>query len=156
MSKITYTNKVAINENAEIPDINKITDDNMNEIKIVVNNNDDIVTNVTTYSTDEIRVGTWMNKPLYRKVLLFNNISGTGGDYSIAEYNLNIDEIAWFTAHMVQLSNKQYEMPYYVSSTDKLRILVQVSSDNIIIQKGSSMSDTNKVTIILYYTKTTD
>ena len=111
---------------------------------------------INTYSTDEIRIGTWMNKPLYRKVLLFNNISGTGGDYSIAEYNLNIDEIAWFTAHMVQLNNKQYEMPYYVSSTDKLRILVQVSSDNIIIQKGSSVSDTNKVTIILHYTKTTD
>lgn len=37
MNKITYTNKVAINENAEIPDINKVTDNDMNEIKTVVN-----------------------------------------------------------------------------------------------------------------------
>ena len=39
MAKITYTNKVALNENPEIADINKVTDDNMNEIKQVVNTN---------------------------------------------------------------------------------------------------------------------
>lgn len=37
MNKITYEDKVAINENAEIPDINKVTDNDMNEIKTVVN-----------------------------------------------------------------------------------------------------------------------
>ena len=37
MNKITYANKVAINENADIPDINKVTDSDMNEIKNVVN-----------------------------------------------------------------------------------------------------------------------
>ena len=39
MAQITYTNKVALNENPEIADINKVTDDDMNEIKSVVNNN---------------------------------------------------------------------------------------------------------------------
>ena len=34
---IEFANKVALNENAEIPEINKITDDNINEIKEVVN-----------------------------------------------------------------------------------------------------------------------
>lgn len=38
MNKITYADKVAINENTEIPDINKVTDNDMNEIKSVVNN----------------------------------------------------------------------------------------------------------------------
>jgi len=37
MNKITYADKVAINENTEIPDINKVTDSDMNEIKNVVN-----------------------------------------------------------------------------------------------------------------------
>lgn len=41
MAKITYTNKVALNENPEIADINKVTDDDMNEIKQVVNDNYD-------------------------------------------------------------------------------------------------------------------
>lgn len=39
MAQITYTNKVALNENPEIADINKVTDDDMNEIKSVVNTN---------------------------------------------------------------------------------------------------------------------
>lgn len=39
MAQISYTNKVALNENPEILDINKVTDDDMNEIKQVVNDN---------------------------------------------------------------------------------------------------------------------
>lgn len=39
MAQITYTNKVALNENPEIANINKVTDDDMNEIKQVVNDN---------------------------------------------------------------------------------------------------------------------
>lgn len=39
MALISYTNKVALNENPEIADINKVTDDDMNEIKQVVNDN---------------------------------------------------------------------------------------------------------------------
>lgn len=39
MAQITYTNKVALNENPEIAAINKVTDDDMNEIKSVVNDN---------------------------------------------------------------------------------------------------------------------
>lgn len=44
MSKITYANKVALNENSDIADINKVKADDMNEIKSCVNNNDDMLT----------------------------------------------------------------------------------------------------------------
>lgn len=44
MSKITYTNKVALYENSDIADINKVKADDMNEIKTCVNNNDDMLT----------------------------------------------------------------------------------------------------------------
>lgn len=37
MAQITYTNKVALNENQEIADINKVNASDMNEIKSVVN-----------------------------------------------------------------------------------------------------------------------
>lgn len=36
---ITYDNKVALNVNPDIADVNKVTDNDMNEIKGVVNNN---------------------------------------------------------------------------------------------------------------------
>jgi microcystin-dependent protein len=39
MANITYTNKVALNVNADVPDINKVKADDMNEIKEVVNKN---------------------------------------------------------------------------------------------------------------------
>lgn len=41
MAQITYENKVKINDNPNIPNVNKVTDDDMNEIKEVVNENDD-------------------------------------------------------------------------------------------------------------------
>lgn len=44
MSKITYANKVALYENSDIADINKVKADDMNEIKTCVNNNDDMLT----------------------------------------------------------------------------------------------------------------
>ena len=37
MAKITYLDKVALNENTDIPDINKVKANDMNEIKNVVN-----------------------------------------------------------------------------------------------------------------------
>ena len=43
MAKITYTNKVALNELPSIADINKVKAGDMNEIKSVVNENADIV-----------------------------------------------------------------------------------------------------------------
>lgn len=51
MAKITYTNKVALNENPEIALINKVTDDDLNEIKSVVNTNDDNVGDLTNLTT---------------------------------------------------------------------------------------------------------
>ena len=48
MAKITYEDKIAIKEQTTIPEINKITAENMNEIKEVVNELDD--TAIKTYS----------------------------------------------------------------------------------------------------------
>jgi hypothetical protein len=39
IQSITYDNKTALNLNNDIPDINKVTANDMNEIKAVVNNN---------------------------------------------------------------------------------------------------------------------
>lgn len=38
MALITYADKVALNQNASIPDINKVTANDMNEIKNAINN----------------------------------------------------------------------------------------------------------------------
>ena len=51
MGKIGFADKVALNENASIPDINKCKASDMNEIKQVVNENDDNVGNLTNLVT---------------------------------------------------------------------------------------------------------
>ena len=43
MSKITYTDKVTLNENPNVEDVNKVKANDLNEIKNVVNANDDNV-----------------------------------------------------------------------------------------------------------------
>lgn len=101
MAKITYENKVALNVNSDIADVNKCNATDLNEIKNVVNSNDDnmgLLSNLNTtnksnlvsainevndndvlkgtYSTNETKIGTWMGKPLYRKVLSTVGLSG--------------------------------------------------------------------------------
>lgn len=148
MSKITYTNKVAINENAEIPNINKVTDNDMNEIKNVVNSNDDEsiaintkLTNATTYSTTETVVGTWTdNKPIYRKVIR-NNVIGTAVNHEI----LNIDEITDIKLIVLQQSglySPQNSDSIYMGDTD---YIVYLKTTNVLNYK-----------IIVEYTKTTN
>jgi hypothetical protein len=52
VTTITYDNKVAINENPNIADVNKVKDDDMNEIKSVVNNNATELSNTETAVTN--------------------------------------------------------------------------------------------------------
>ena len=73
MALITYADKQAMGTQPSIPEVNKITDSNMNEIKSVVNANANDLVESTTYSTTEQVVGTWINnKPIYRKVYSIN------------------------------------------------------------------------------------
>lgn len=159
MSKITYANKVAINENPEIPDINKVTDNDMNEIKTVVNNNDDIVTNATTYSNDEIRVGTWLNKPLYRKVYILSAVAGNNS-YTLNPTPSNVD-LMWFdlsATFLLQESTGYARQGIDAGATDpgydfSARV---VSKTSVNIYVGNSIANNSTIYATLLYTKTTD
>lgn len=160
MSKITYANKVAINENAEIPNINKITDSDMNEIKAVVNNNDDIVTNATTYSTREIKIGTTdNNEPIYRKIII-ENVSNGSSSSDIS--NLNIKEIYDYTSVCYRKgTNNDYEHPYYAGADDYFRVFFRTNSASSdyptsIQYRIASSYSSFKIKTTIYYTKTTD
>ena len=53
MAKITYDNKVTINPQTSVADINKVTSGDMNEIKNIVNTNDDNVGNISNLNTTD-------------------------------------------------------------------------------------------------------
>lgn len=61
MAQITYTNKEALNENPEIANINKVTDDDMNEIKQVVNDNYNYTIQITTTEPTDDDGKLWIN-----------------------------------------------------------------------------------------------
>lgn len=159
MSKITYANKIAINENPEIPDINKVTDSDMNEIKAVVNNNDDDMTtistnltNATTYSTDEIRIGTWIDgKPIYRKVIA-RNITATNGT-NISLSSLNIDELLKVKSINKKVSNN---FTYYDNFFDSSEEKITLHYRNDIIEFWTADGTNYTSTVWIEYTKTTD
>lgn len=76
MALITYADKQAMGTQPSIPEVNKITDSNMNEIKTVVNANANTLEESIMYSTTEKEVGTWEKKdgtikPLYRRAKYF-------------------------------------------------------------------------------------
>lgn len=57
IQKIEYQNKVSIQDDPAVAEINKVTDSNMNEIKSVVNNNADILDDIDLsdyYTKEEI------------------------------------------------------------------------------------------------------
>ena len=54
MSKITYADKVTLNENPNVADVNKVKADDLNEIKNVVNANDNNVGDLADLKTDDV------------------------------------------------------------------------------------------------------
>ena len=77
MSKITYENKVALNVNSDIADINKVTASDLNEIKNVVNTNDDNTTNNSNAIGNLSSLNTTNKSNLVSAINEVNTILGT-------------------------------------------------------------------------------
>lgn len=86
MSKITYENKVAINVNSDIEDINKVNASDLNEIKNVVNSNDDnmgLLSNLNT--TDKTSIVNAINEAITNTKVSIAKITTNGeGSYTSA------------------------------------------------------------------------
>ena len=91
MAKITYADKVALNENADVADINKCKYSDMNEIKAVVNANDDVLNSLidkTIYSmtpdtkSTQLAVRTWVS--------ILNDWSQTTKNLNAGKYLVNV------------------------------------------------------------------
>ena len=102
---------------------------------------------LSTYSTDEIRIGTWMNKPLYRKVFT-GNISS-----SISHGLTNVDFVNSY-GYVISGSGAFLPLPSLRTINPEYNIGYYVSENYITFDKGGSASGT--ATITLEYTKTTD
>ena len=89
MSKITYSTKSDINTNAT-PEVNKVTAADMNEIKNVVNNNDDALTNTNVVLSNIKGTVLWTNpNPTADFSEQYINLSSS--DYDVLEFYYRSD-----------------------------------------------------------------
>lgn len=168
MAKITYEDKVALNVNPDIADINKVNASDLNEIKNAVNTNDDnagLLSNLNTtdkssmvnainevnnkfnYSTEEQVIGKWIDgKPLYRKIA-----SGAvpKSDYypTVAIGITNLDKVVFISLVLAYGDNREYfSSTRYTYYLNKAENQITVVSPDV---EGDA-------TFTIYYTKTTD
>lgn len=90
MNLITYADKVALNENPNVAEINKVTADNMNEIKNVINNVTDEINKSISNLSGKIL---WANSNPNIDINENTDITLSSSDYDMLEiyYKLAID-----------------------------------------------------------------
>lgn len=169
--KIMFEDKVALNENPSIADINKVTAGNMNEIKTVVNGIDDTLDNIVSntsgtaqnkaysqeyinnlnaYSTTEKRVGTWIDgKPIYRKSYQYEKTTIQNNIF--IDTISNLDVIVNCQTYLVRSDGYKSINNFYASSSDMATVYV---NPNNIIEFAAPFIGTLYVT--LEYTKSDD
>lgn len=101
------------------------------------------------YSTTETQIGTWLGKPLYRKVITGTLSNTVNHGISNAMFHrayggyYNSAGTIYFPLANVRPNASTYEVGFYVDET------------KINFDKGSSVSATQTFEIVLEYTKTT-
>ena len=96
MAKITYEDKEFLNKNESIADKNKVNDTDLNQIKEVVNGNDDKIGNLSDLNTaDKSSIVNSVNS--LEPVILYNNESGTNSNFSLNDDVSNYKYIEVYT-----------------------------------------------------------
>ena len=114
--------------------------------------------NEEIYSTNEIRIGTWIDgKPLYQKSFI-KNVNVTGTDTNIINLSTetpNYEHLWIDESHsFMEISNQSLPLNWYSSASDYIRTSVSYQN-NAVRTKGTTLSNVVYY-ITLLYTKTTD
>ena len=165
MAKLTYANKVTLNPQTSIADINKVTADDMNEIKTVVNNNDDsttanstAITNLGNYSTTEVNTGKkWIDgKDIYRQVVPID-FPTTGTTKDVNHNISNINEVTDYYLKWYDTLDSRWFVNFKDTTGTYFIEINGVSTSKIYLKSGSSydwQSRTSNRYAIIEYTKT--
>lgn len=162
MGKITYDNKIQLNENANIPNNQKCRAVDMNEIKNIVNGNDDefiqYKNNIVageTYSTNEVKTNKiWIDgKPIYRKVINSTCPSEVSTWKTISS-NLNADEILSYTGY-IEFSTSEHKL-LALGTAQFTYFQLNKTSNELQISTNDSGFFGKPIKVIIEYTKTTD
>ena len=111
------------------------------------------------YSTEETVVGTWMGKPLYRKVAYVPSMPNTASTTNIYDYSSEITDVEdiWLdeSASFITRENETLGLNWYFSTTEFIRTYVMKGS-KVVRCKNSASLGLFSAYVSLLYTKTTD
>lgn len=155
MAQITYTNKQFLNQNSDIADINKVNDSDMNEIKNVVNENDNTVQEMMLYSNNEVLIGYDDNdNAVYRKII--NTGALPNSTQKLIPHNIsNLNTI--LKIYGIAYNNSTtaiYPLPYISVNNLSYQISLYIQNNNIIIGTAYDRTDFTESYVTLEYTKT--
>lgn len=147
---ITYSDKQAMGTQPTIPDVNKITDSDMNEIKNGINGG-------TDYSGAEERCGTWFDgKPIYRKVINTGQLPNSSVKF--VAHNISNFKRATkiYGVAYASSTGNNIPLPYPSNSNVAQSITIYSDSINTAIVTAVDHRLFGESYVILEYTKTTD
>lgn len=142
-------------ENGKTP----INADNLNKIEEgIANAQEEAMKENVVYSTEEKRIGTWINgKPLYRKSYVETLSSklednGTGTQYFIHLGITNVDEIVSITGTI-----DNYQLPYIFKDTSTAINYYNKNGNIVVLNIYKTYWEAGmKIKLTMEYTKTTD
>lgn len=172
MAQITYADKSYVNQNANIPAINKVQDTDMNEIKTVVNTNDTNVGDLTTlatdtktsivgainelknaevYSTSEVKTNkVWIDgKPIYRKS--YYGTAVKSGSKTIDTIS-TISNLISYTGTAESGYDWCWSIPNF-SSGYEVGLRMTTSTKQLQLTFGSNYGTSNHFVLTIEYTK---
>lgn len=134
--------------------LNTTSKDNLVSAINEVNDNDVLK---GTYSTNETRIGTWMGKPLYRKVL--STVGLSGETKKSINYNItNLDKI-WIAGGFAYSAVRVVTLPmvgYNGDLSQKIDVWIEKNENVVKLYSNGGWGNDWTFEIILNYTKTTD
>jgi hypothetical protein len=167
MGKLTYTDKVDLTTST-VPDINKVVANDMNEIKTVVNGNDDLMGDLSTLTTtNKSNIVSAINE-INSKTNIITDGSEVQLDYKIDNKfvyakRFSIPSLTNRTAvahglsnfvlqdyEVMTLANNVYRKLNYATAT--VYYVIDVDNTNINLYTNGTLSGTGHIT--LFYTKT--
>jgi hypothetical protein len=135
---------------------------NSNDINITQTGSDiqldftsNAVANKNVYSTAETRIGTWLGKPLYRKVLSITTPSSTSNT-QITTFDSTYNIQNFYGKVLISTSQQLLDLNFYFTAEYNVATYVIQNTHAINMKVGSSAYTSQSGYIILEYTKTTD